>query len=221
MIVVFDLDGTLIDSAADIHSAVNHVLAENSVPPLPLTAVRSFIGEGTRVLMQRVIAAVGADPALLEPWHTSFLAEYERNPAVRTTVFPGVREALAQLRERGARLGLCTNKPARATGLLLEALDLAVFDQVTAGDTLAERKPSPLPVLHTIDVLGGGEAVFIGDSEIDARAAEAGRIPFGIFTGGYAREDLDMFPSRFHFSDWADLPALINPAFVDPATSPA
>ena len=99
---------------------------------------------------------------------------------------------------------------------MLEALDLAVFEQVTAGDTLAERKPSPLPVLHTIDLLGGGEAVFIGDSEIDARAAQAGEIPFGIFTGGYAREDLDMFPSRFRFSDWSELPAL-----VDPAASPA
>ena len=65
MIVVFDLDGTLIDSADDIHAAVNHVLTENGLPPLPLTAVRSFIGEGTRVLMQRVIAAVGGDPALL------------------------------------------------------------------------------------------------------------------------------------------------------------
>lgn len=210
MIVCFDLDGTLVDSAPDIHAAVSKLLVAEGLAPLPLETVRSFIGEGTRVLTGRVIAAAGADPAWIDEWHEVFLHHYEADPASRTQVFPGAREALEALAASGHRLGLCTNKPSRATGLLLDALGFgAAFEAVTGGDTLPERKPSPLPVLHTVAQLGGGQALFVGDSEIDAAAAHAARVPFALFTGGYSREPLDGLAADFRFAHWADLPGMV------------
>ena len=214
MRLIFDLDGTLVDSAGDIHAAVARLLAEEGRAALPLSLVRSFIGEGTEVLIARVIGAVAAAEGRAAPegrqadWHGRFLAIYTAQPVALTTVMPGAREALTALRAGGWRLGICTNKPPGPTAALLGALDLApLFETVVAGPVDGRRKPAPEPVLLAARRLGAGPAVYVGDSEIDAAAAHAAGLPFGFFTGGYARAPAE--PQAFRFDSFADLPRML------------
>lgn len=208
MRLIFDLDGTLIDSLPDIHAAVNRLLAEAQAAPLPLPLVRSFIGDGPEVLIRRVIGAVGTAPERLADWHARFLAIYTADPASRTVVAEGVAPALARLRAGGWRLGICTNKPPTPTAAVLAALGLAdLFDAVVAGPVEGRQKPDPAPLLHAAALLGTGDAVYIGDSEIDAEAARGAGLPFGFYTGGYARAPAE--PQAFRFDHFADLPDLL------------
>lgn len=216
MKIVFDLDGTLVDSAPDIHAAVNLMLEDAGYRGLDLPTVRSFIGEGTEMLTRRVIAAVGADAAQLHGWHGAFLDHYAAEMLRDTRPYPGVPEALAALKETGARLAVCTNKPEVPTRGILAATGLApLFDGVVGGDTLRQRKPSPEPLLHAVALLGGGPAVFVGDSEIDAAAAEAAGIPLFLFTNGYCKAPIDSLTHRATFDHFAELPELL--AALSPA----
>lgn len=216
MNILFDLDGTLIDSVPDIHAAVNLMLAAAGYRGLDLPVVRGFIGEGTETLTRRVIAAVGADPARLETWHRSLLDHYTAEMLRRTRPYPGVAEALAALRAGGARLAVCTNKQEGPSRAILAATGLApLFDAVVGGDTLPQRKPSPEPLLHANALLGGAPAVFVGDSEVDAAAAQAAGMPLFLFTQGYRKAPVDTLPHRAAFDRFAELPGLMA------ATSPA
>lgn len=205
MRLILDLDGTLIDSAADIHAAVAAVLGEEGFAPLTLAEVRGFIGDGPVVLMRRVIGAAGADPARLEDWHAGFLRHYAAAPAALTTVSDGAVAALDRLRGEGWRLAICTNKPPAATAAVLAALGLdRLFDAVVAGPVEGRQKPAPEPLHLAAARLGTGPAVYVGDSEVDAAAAQAAGLPFGFYTGGYARAPAE--PQAFRFDRFADLP---------------
>ncbi|MGV6872036.1 phosphoglycolate phosphatase [Pseudochelatococcus sp. B33] len=216
MNILFDLDGTLVDSVPDIHAAVNQMLEAAGYRGLDLPAVRGFIGEGTEMLTRRVIAAVGADPAQLDTWHRSFLHHYTAVMLRDTRPYPGVAEALAELRARGDRLAVCTNKPAAQSKAILAATGLApLFNAVVGGDTLPQRKPLPEPLLHASALLGDAPTVFVGDSEIDAAAAEAAGMPLFLFTRGYRKAPIDTLPHLAAFDRFADLPDLI--AAISPA----
>lgn len=215
MRLILDLDGTLIDSAGDIHAAVARVLAAEGHAPLPLARVRGFIGDGPEALMRRVVAAVDADSAQLADWHAAFLRHYAAAPAALTRVAEGAAPALEGLRAAGWRLAICTNKPPEATGLVLGALGLApLFDAVVAGPVGGRQKPAPDPLLHAAARLGGGPAVYVGDSEVDAAAAAAAGLPFGFYTGGYARAPAE--PQAFRFDRFAELPGRLE-ALAAPA----
>ncbi|MDT8855575.1 phosphoglycolate phosphatase [Paracoccaceae bacterium Fryx2] len=210
-VVIFDLDGTLIDSAPDIHAASNRVLAEEGFAALTLPQVRSFIGKGVPHLVQRLLEASGEDPAgpRYAPMVASFTAGYEDAVGL-TLVYPGVRQALAELAGAGHRLGVCTNKPLAPTRAVLRHLGmLDSFGAVFGGDSLAQRKPDPAPLHATLAALGGGPAVYVGDSEVDAETAVNARLPFALYTEGYRKTPVADLPHQAAFSHFDDLPAIV------------
>jgi phosphoglycolate phosphatase len=206
--VLFDLDGTLIDSAPEIHAAVNRALATEGLPQLTATQVRGFIGSGVGVLLSRCLAAFGKDAD--GPQHTrlmaTFLADYETRFAL-TTLYPGVASMLEALAASGHPMGICTNKPEGPTRAVLRHFNLnAFFPVVVGGDTLPQRKPDPIPLRHAHAQIGGGPALFVGDSEIDAETAHATPLPFALFTGGYRTTPVADLAPIMAFDDHAALP---------------
>lgn len=214
--VLFDLDGTLVDSVADLARASNRLLAELGRPPVELPAVRSFIGDGAPKLVERVLAATGGLPEPEEAAHclARFLALYEAEPSAHSTLYPGVAATLARLSAAGIRLGLCTNKPMAPTRLLLNHLGIAGrFAATVAGDSLPSRKPSPEPVLDLLARLGiaPADAVFVGDNEHDVSAARAaGMARVFVVRHGYARIPLEELDHDGILERFEDLPAMLG-----------
>lgn len=210
MRIIFDLDGTLIDSAPDIHAAGNAVLLAEGLAPIPYEQARSFIGNGARVFLERLErASAGAnDPPRTERLRRLFAVQYERAHAL-TRPYPGVVEAMTLLREQGWRLGLCTNKPIAPTRAVLAHLRWTpFFDVLVGGDTLPVMKPDPAPLLKAMRSLGDGPLVYVGDSEVDAATAVAAGVPFALFTEGYRKTPVDTIPHDRAFADWVELPDL-------------
>lgn len=193
--VVFDLDGTLIDSAGDLARAANRLLAEHGRRELDLAEVRRFIGDGARVLVRRAMAATGPEAAepVLDRLTARFIALYESDATASTVVYPGVQATLDRLRALGLRIAVCTNKPQTATGNVLGALGLAPWIDVAAGgDRFAVRKPDAGHLLGTLDLLGvaAERAVMVGDNEHDCAVARAAGTGSVLVTYGYARKAL-------------------------------
>lgn len=209
--VAFDLDGTLVDSVADLMHASNVLLAELGRPPVDLAAVRSFVGDGAPKLVERVLAATGGVPAADETARCvkRFLAIYEADPSAHSTLYPGVAETLGRLAEAGLRLGVCTNKPMAATLRLLDDLGIAGrFAAVVGGDSYPTRKPSPEPVLGLLERLevAPAETVFVGDNEHDVAASRAAGVARVLVVPyGYARVPLDGLPHDGVLDGFADL----------------
>lgn len=209
--ILFDLDGTLIDSAPDIHAEANRTLAAEGLPPLPFAQVKGFIGKGVPNLIARLLEASGQP--FEGPQHERMIARFTANyeTAVELTViYPDVIPALEALRAAGHRLGLVTNKPIRPTHAVLAHLDMArLFDTVWGGDSLPVRKPDPAPLLAGLEALGGGPAIYVGDSEIDAETAARAEMPFLLYTEGYRKTPVEELPQAGRFNDFNDLPALV------------
>lgn len=214
--VAFDLDGTLVDSAADLMHASNALLAELGRPPVDLPAVRSFIGDGAPKLVERVLAATGGVPAADETARClqRFLAIYEADPSAHSALYPGVAETLGALTQAGLRLGVCTNKPMGATLRLLDDLGIADhFAAVVGGDSYPARKPSPEPVLGLLERLEvrPDEAAFVGDNEHDVAASRAAGVALVLLVPyGYARVPLDGLPHDGILDGFADLPGRLS-----------
>lgn len=210
--VIFDLDGTLIDSAPDIHAASNAVLAAYGFAPLTLPQVRSFIGKGVPHLVHCLLAASEADPQ--GPLHAQMVADFTaryETAVTLTALYPGARAALEALAARGHRLGLCTNKPLAPTRAVLAHFGLAeTFDVVIGGDSLPQRKPDPQPLLKALRMLGDGRALYVGDSEVDAQTAEAAGLPFVLFTEGYRKTPVADLHHAIAFSDHAMLQGIVE-----------
>ncbi|MCX7645151.1 MAG: phosphoglycolate phosphatase [Rhodobacteraceae bacterium] len=209
--LVFDLDGTLIDSAPDIHRVANAVLALEGLAPISFAEARSFIGSGVSAFVARALAARGlpAEGDRHARMVAAFTERYEHAHEL-TTPYPGAAEALARLAAAGHPLGLCTNKPLGPTLAALRHFRLeGLFAAVVGGDSLPERKPHPAPLLETVARLGGGAAVFVGDSEVDAETARRAGVPFLLFTEGYRKAPAEALPQRAAFADWAALPDLV------------
>ena len=192
--VVFDLDGTLVDTAPDLHAHLNELLAELGRAPVGLDSVRPMIGDGARVLIQRALTATGGPPngVTLDDLVTRFVARYTEDPLRGGALFPGAAEALAALAVRGAGLGVCTNKPQRPTERLLELLDVARHfgrGAVIGGDALPVRKPDGGHLRAVLERLGvadePGRAAMVGDSRNDVLTARAVGVPCVVVTFGY------------------------------------
>ena len=208
--VIFDLDGTLVDSAADIHAAVNQLLAEEGHPGLTRAQVTAMIGNGVGVLLDRAIAATGLDASRRDHLLTRFMLIYEQGSANLTQVYDGVPEALAALAAAGYRLGLCTNKPLRPTLAVLQALGWQDhFASVICGDSLPTRKPDPAMLNACLAGVGGGPVLYVGDSEVDAETAHAAGVGFLLFTEGYRKAPVADLNPLASFSAFTDLPALV------------
>lgn len=207
--VIFDLDGTLIDSAPDIHASANRVFATFG-HSFTRAEVQGFVGRGAPNLVSRLCEArglPGAGPEF-EAILAQFLHVYEGAQEL-TVLYPGVGAALAELAGQGARLGICTNKPLAPTRAVLRHFGLGMFGTVIGGDSLAVKKPDPAPLLHAARELGGGPAIFVGDSEVDAETAQAAGLPFLLYTEGYRKSPVEALPHHAAFSDFADLPGLV------------
>ena len=212
--VVFDLDGTLIDSAPDVARSLNIVLTEHGRNTVGLEQVRGFIGDGAAKLLERGLAATGGGTAAEVRAATArFLEAYEAEPAGLTRPYPGVVATLERLLNQGIRLGICTNKAAGATRAVLAALALdQYFGAVIAGDTLPVRKPDPAPLRAALDRLGAGagEAVMVGDNEHDAATAAAAGVPCILVTYGYARAPLASLPAAARIDRFEEVPGVLE-----------
>lgn len=202
--VVFDLDGTLVDSLPDIAAAANQALLQYDHPPLSQDTIRGFIGNGLPRLSKLVMQNAGLDSEYADAFLDTLLAAYADNPCGSTVLYPGVEAALSDLQHRGMAMGICSNKTEALCVQVVEGLGLAkYFDVVMGGDSLPQRKPAPEPLLNCVRVLGGAPAVYVGDSEVDAQTAQAAGIPFAFYTEGYAHTDITS--DRFRFSHFRDL----------------
>ncbi|EAQ25485.1 MULTISPECIES: phosphoglycolate phosphatase [unclassified Roseovarius] len=210
--VVFDLDGTLIDSAPDIHAAANRLMVQNGFDPFAPEETRSFIGSGVPHFISCCLTARGraGDGALRARLIEDFIADYE-TAVTLTTVYPGVMGALDGLAGADLALGLCTNKPEGPAHSILAHLGLAgYFPVIIGGDSLTLRKPDPAPLQATAAALGARDVVFVGDSEVDAETAARAGVPFVLYTEGYRKGPIEQIAHDRAFSDFADLQELIT-----------
>lgn len=210
--LVFDLDGTLVDSMPDLRAALNVMLAELRRREVTPNEVRSMIGDGARALVQRALAATGLVTDFAAA-HRRFLQLYEAAPAKLSRLYPGVETTLESLRASGARLAICTNKPQSATLRVLEAFAIAThFDAVLGGDAVPFRKPDPRHLLSAIERLAAttSEAVMIGDNENDYAAARAAGIPIILMRYGYLRVPPDTLVPDAWLDHFADIPQTLE-----------
>jgi N-acetyl-D-muramate 6-phosphate phosphatase len=190
--VLFDMDGTLLDTAPDMVNALNALRGEHQLAPLPYEVVRSAVSHGAARVVRIGFESVG------EPQFTQlqqrFLQIYRGALSEHSRLFPGMPAVLDELDMRGLKYGIVTNKAAWLTEPLLEQLQLrSRFACVVSGDTLAERKPHPLPLLHAAALAGvAPEAcVYVGDAQRDVEAAHAAGMPALVANYGYLRADED------------------------------
>jgi phosphoglycolate phosphatase len=190
--IVFDLDGTLIDTAPDLAAATNHVLGLAGLSPIPLATLRPFIGHGSRAMIDAGLRlherSVPHDE--LSRLHEHFLTFYADNIAVGSRPFEGIPELLDALIAGGARLAVCTNKLEGLSRELLRQLGLDVkFAAVAGRDTFPMCKPAPGHLTGTIEMAGGeaARAVMVGDSEVDIATAAAANVPCIGVTFGYTQ----------------------------------
>ena len=214
MAIVFDLDGTLIDSVGDIHVALNQMLGQAGHAPLDVDTVTSFVGKGSSNLVTRVIKHVGLsdDAASHAHYLSEFLDIYTSAPAKFTTVFDHVHEVLTDFQSSGIALGLCTNKPEAPTNVLLNVFGLtAFFGSIVGGDRLPSRKPDPAMLHLVMRELAVETCLFVGDSEVDVATAKAAGVPIALFTRGYRQTPVAELAPDFDFDHFKNLPAIAAP----------
>ena len=212
--MVFDLDGTLIDTAPDLVDTLNVVFAREGLPPVPFDTARNLIGGGARTMIARGVEAEGRvfPPAKLEQLFVDFIAHYSEHIADRSQPFPGLIEALDTLESDGWRFAVCTNKLERLSLKLLVQLNLAKrFAAICGQDTFGVQKPDPEVLRRTIAAAGGNiqNTVMIGDSLTDIRTARAARVPVIAVDFGYTERPVAEFGPDRIVSRFAQLPAAV------------
>ncbi len=205
--VVFDLDGTLADTAPDLTAALNHALGEMGRPPVPADDVRHMVGHGARALLHKGLSATGeVSETLVERGFPIFLAHYEAHIADLTRPFPGVERALATLEAEGVALAICTNKLEALTRRFLAEIGWeGRFAAIVGGDTLAVRKPDPAPLREAIARAGGGPAAFVGDSITDTDTARAAAIPCVALSFGFSDRPAGELGANRVIDHWDEL----------------
>lgn len=218
-ILVFDLDGTLADTARDLVGTLNALLAREGLPLVEPSSARSLVGAGARALIERGFALNGAPlPApRVEPLVQDFLAHYEDHIADESELFPGALAALDRFAGAGFRLAVCTNKPERLARLLLERLGAANrFAAICGRGTFPMHKPDPRTLALTIDAAGGDprRAIMVGDSKTDIDTARNAGAPVVAVDFGYTEIPVrDLAPDRVisHFDDlWPAAEAILG-----------
>jgi phosphoglycolate phosphatase len=204
--VVFDLDGTLADTATDVQRALNRALASDDLPPIDTSTVRLMIGGGPRLLVSRALQKLGVEKGqyLIDRLTDVFYDEYLRQEDVESRLFEGAKTCLDQLKSAGTRIGLCSNKPDELCRKLVAELGVAsYFDVIQGSGTGLPRKPDAAPLLKTIERLGTLPAatLYIGDSETDVLTARAAGVPVVLVSYGYtARPAAELGADRVYDS---------------------
>ena len=213
--IAFDLDGTLVDTAPDLIGALNVVLHECGLPPLPLEAARSLVGGGAQMLIERGFAAEGQplDPNRTPALVARFIDVYRGRIAEESRPFKGLDAALDSLRDDGAILCVCTNKPTELSNLLLQALNLSTrFAAVMGADTAPQRKPNPSHFIAAVRQAGGdpSRAIMVGDSETDILTARAAGAPVIAVPFGYTTIAPEALGADILIQHFDELPSAID-----------
>jgi len=209
--IIFDLDGTLIDTAPDLIDALNVTLAREGLPAIPYDDARALIGHGARSMIERGLATVGRPAADIDRLFRHFVAHYAEHVADRSRPFPGVEAALDVLAGRGYTFAVCTNKLEGLSVRLLESLGLANrFAAICGQDTFAVQKPHPEALLGTLRRAGGNldRAVMVGDSPTDIATARAAVMPVVAVDFGYTDVPVrELHPDKIvsHYSHLPDI----------------
>jgi phosphoglycolate phosphatase len=208
-VIVFDLDGTLVDTAPDLLDSLNHCLATVALPPVDEIQLRRYVGMGGKVMIERAFGGAGRHIGTgeLEKLHDVFLRHYTDGMPGRSLPFPGVETAMGRFADAGFLLAVCTNKLEGLSRSLLDGLKLSDrFAAICGSDTFAMRKPDPRHLTETIRLAGGDPArsVMIGDSRTDIDTAKAAGIPVVAVDFGYTDQHVSVYePSGVisHFDD--------------------
>jgi phosphoglycolate phosphatase len=209
--IIFDLDGTLVDTAGDLTASLNHALGVLGRPSIDPQSVRHMVGHGARKLLERGLAATGQMTAdLVETGVQPFLAHYAANIAVHSRPFEGVEAALDHLQSQGHRLAICTNKPVALADSLVAELGWAKrFHAVLGADSRPWRKPDPRHLTDTLAEAGGSRAIFVGDSKTDADTARAAGVPLILVSFGYSTEPIETLGADALIHAFDALPAAV------------
>jgi phosphoglycolate phosphatase len=213
--LLFDLDGTIIDSAPDVCASVNRALDSMGRPPITVEDTKMLVGFGAHTLCEKTLALTGkpGNEEDVDLLLTGFLDCYRKNPSKHTTVFPGALKALNLFKDADIQLGICTNKPEATCFPVLDALKLRhFFSSVICGDTLEFRKPDPRHIFHTLDEMGAklSDAAFVGDSEADVEAANNAGLPCILVTFGYCHAPFNSLNADAIIDHFDDLDAALK-----------
>lgn len=212
--VVFDLDGTLIDSAPDIARALNRTLAEFGRRAVSLDEVRAMVGDGAKGLVRDAFAATGAaldDDGDAVAALQRYLDNYYLEDAAADCLYPGVAETLTGLAATGLRLGLCTNKSERICRKVIAQVGLSqLFSAVAGGDSLPVKKPNPGHLRHVAEALGGGRVAMVGDNANDVKAARGCGWPVAAVSYGYPRMPVAELGADVVIDRFTDLPGALR-----------
>lgn len=211
--IAFDLDGTLAETAGDMHTALNHVLVGEGLPSATLSDVRNFVGAGARALIIRAFGVHGIhhEDARLDQLTEAYIAAYALDIATHSTTFPGLTDALEKLKSLGATLSVCTNKRTDLSNQLLDALGLSRhFAAVIGSDIPSNRKPHPDHYIAAIRAAHGDPArsLMVGDSSNDVQSAKAAGAPVVVYAHGYTDTAPDLLGADAVFKHFDDLPDL-------------
>lgn len=215
--VIFDLDGTLVDTAPDLMGATNHILALMGRRAITMDEVRAFVGHGAKALIARGAVATGEplDDASLSHYFAEFLRYYEAHIADHSQLFPGVEKLLSRLQDKQVKLGVCTNKLEGLSVRLLKEIGLApYFGAVVGPDTIHIAKPDPAPYRETLRRLGAERSVMIGDSETDIKTGKAAGVPVFAVTFGYTPMPVETYNPDAVVSHYDELWPLIERALA-------
>lgn len=210
--IVFDLDGTLVESAPAICDIANTLMDELGLPLLDVAETRGYVGNGAPKFLERALIARNAfNEKEFIPLYARFLKLYDAAPPEANEPMPGSSDALRKMLSDGHTLAICTNKPLVPTRTVLQCFGWDdLFAVVIAGDSLPERKPHPAPLLKAAADLGEPHPFYVGDSEVDAATAEAAKVPFLLYTEGYRRTPVSELGHSEAFNSFAELPALVS-----------
>jgi phosphoglycolate phosphatase len=211
--VIFDLDGTLIDSAPDIAAALNEVLVRRGLEPFPLERVKEMIGAGIPTLIKRALEAHGVEPHDIQPLVTDMLGVYAGRATALTVPFDGAVDELRRLRAAGVKLAICTNKNQDITDIIVRDLDMAqYFTSVVGVRPGGSRKPDPAFLQIALDELGveAADVVLVGDSSADASVAEAAGMPVVLASFGYCHTPLEELEPDAIIAAFSELPEALQ-----------
>jgi phosphoglycolate phosphatase len=210
--IVFDLDGTLVDSLPDMLRAMNCLLADLGRSAARPDQIRGWVGDGARVLVERGLEATGGLPdQSVSELVARYIGHYQGHAAHETRLYPGVRETLEGLKAAGHKLAVCTNKPYALSVEVLDALNLSdLFEAVLGGDSVAVKKPDPGHLRATLAAMGASaeRALMVGDSGNDVAAARGAGVPVVAVSFGYARIDPRQLGADEVIDDFTQLPVV-------------